>query len=108
MTSVSTSDPALTTPFPNRPSRSKASILRFLPLAYLWESISMDYVSGLPSTMHGNDYVVVVVDRFSKMAIMATCKKNITAEATTKLFFESVGTLWYPTIYNLKPGQQVP
>jgi len=48
----------------------------------------MDYMSDLPSTMHGNNCVFVVIDRFSKMAIMATCKKNITAEATTKLFFE--------------------
>jgi hypothetical protein len=55
-----------------------------------WESISMDYMSGLPSTKRGNDCVFVVVDRFSKMAIMAACKKNITAEATAKLFFERV------------------
>jgi hypothetical protein len=32
----------------------------------------------------------VVVDHFSKMEILATCKKIITAEATTKLFFERV------------------
>ena len=50
----------------------------------------MDYMSGIPSTKHGNDCVFVVVYRFSKIAIMAACKKNITAEATTKLFFEKV------------------
>jgi hypothetical protein len=55
-----------------------------------WESISMDYMSGLPSTKKGNDYVFVVVDRFSKMAILVVCKKSITTEATTKLFFERV------------------
>jgi hypothetical protein len=48
----------------------------------------MDYMSGLPSTKRGNDCVFVVVDRFSKMAILAACKKNITTEATAKLFFE--------------------
>ena len=48
----------------------------------------MDYMSGLPSTKHGNDFVFMVVDRFSKMAIMEACNKNITAEATAKLFFE--------------------
>ena len=50
----------------------------------------MDYLSGLPTTKHGNDCVFVVVDRFSKMAIMTGCKKTITAEATAKLFFERV------------------
>ena len=53
-----------------------------------WESISMDYMSGLPSTKHDNGYVFVVIDRSSKMAIMVTCKKNITAKSTTKIFFE--------------------
>ena len=50
----------------------------------------MDYMLGLPSNKHGNDCVFVVVDKFSKMAIMAACKKNITAEAIAKLFFEQV------------------
>ena len=50
----------------------------------------MDYMSGIPSTKHNNDYVFMVIDRFSKMAIMVACKKNITAEATAKLFFEQV------------------
>jgi hypothetical protein len=38
----------------------------------------MDYMSGLLSTKRGNDYVFVVVDRFSKMAILAALKKSIT------------------------------
>jgi hypothetical protein len=50
----------------------------------------MDYMSGLPSTKWGNDCVFLVVDRFSKMAIMVAYKKNITTEATAKLFFEQV------------------
>ena len=53
-----------------------------------WESISMDYMSGLPSTKNGNDYVFLVVERFSNMVIMVAYKKNITIEAITKIFFE--------------------
>ena len=55
-----------------------------------WEFISMDYMSRLRSTKHGNQCVFVVVDRFSKMAIMVAYKKNITEEAIAKLFFEQV------------------
>ena len=43
---------------------------------------------GLPSTKHGSNWIFVVIDRFSKMAIPVACKKSITAEATAKLFFE--------------------
>ena len=55
-----------------------------------WESISMDYMLGLPSTKLGNDCVFGVVDRFSKMVILVDCKKSITVEAIAKLFFEWV------------------
>jgi len=55
-----------------------------------WESISMEYMLGFPSTKRGNYCVFVVVDRFSKMEILVAYKKNITAEATTKIFFEWV------------------
>jgi hypothetical protein len=61
-------------PTPNRPSKF----------------ISIDYMSGLPSTKWVNDCVFVVVDHFSKMVIWVAYKKNITAEATAKIFFERV------------------
>jgi hypothetical protein len=50
----------------------------------------MDYMSSLPSTKQGNDCVFVLVDQFSKMVILVAWKKSITAEATSKLFFERV------------------
>ena len=74
-----------------KPSIKKQGLYTLLPTpSRPWKSISMDYMSDLPSTKHENDCVFVVVDRFSKMSIMAACKKNITAEATVKLFFERV------------------
>jgi hypothetical protein len=53
-----------------------------------WVSISIEYILGLLSTKRGNECVFVVVDRFSKMAILVACKKNITVESTSKIFFE--------------------
>jgi hypothetical protein len=55
-----------------------------------WESISMDYMSGLSSTKKGNGCVFVAIDQFLNISILTACKKNITAADTTKLFFERV------------------
>jgi hypothetical protein len=63
----------------------------YIPLPTLdmpWESISMDYMSSLPSTKQVNDFFCVVVDRFSKMAILDARKKIITMKAIAKLFFK--------------------
>jgi hypothetical protein len=68
----------------------KAYTPLFLFLEKPWESISMDYMSGLSSTKQGNDCVFVVIDRFSKMAILTVCKKNIIVEDTAKIFFKRV------------------
>lgn len=55
-----------------------------------WESISMDFVRGLPLSRKGHDYLYVVVDRFNKMCILTPCKKNIRAEKTSHLFFQNI------------------
>jgi len=74
-----------------KPANKKQGLYTPLPpLNGPWESISMDYMSGVPSTKLGNHCVFVVMDRFSKMAILTPCKKSITVEATTKLFFDCV------------------
>jgi len=73
------------------PSINKQGLYTPLPiLKNPWESISMDSMFSLPSTKQGNDCVFMVIDRFSKMAILTACKKNITVENTSKLFFERV------------------
>jgi hypothetical protein len=48
----------------------------------------MDYMSGVSSTKQGNDCEFVVIDRFSKMAILTACKKNITAEDIANILSE--------------------
>jgi hypothetical protein len=71
-----------------KPTIKKQGLYIPLPIADRpWESISMDYMSCLPSTKHGNDCVFVVVDRVSKMAILAPCKKSIAVDTTAKFFF---------------------
>jgi hypothetical protein len=55
-----------------------------------WASISMDYMFGFPSTKHGNDYVFMFIDQFSKMAVLAPYKKSITSKDTSNIFFTHV------------------
>ena len=74
-----------------KPTMKKKGLYTPLPtLERPWESILMDYMYGLPSTKHDNYCVFVVVDRFSKMAILTASKKSITVKDTSKIFFEWV------------------
>ncbi|CAI5484152.1 unnamed protein product [Closterium sp. Yama58-4] len=55
-----------------------------------WQQVTMDFVTGLPTGASGNDSVLVVVDRLTKMAHFAPCRTTITAEETAKLFIATV------------------
>nr|GEX36062.1 hypothetical protein [Tanacetum cinerariifolium] len=77
----------------SKPTNRKVGLYTPLPVPNRpWESISMDFVSGLPRTRIGNDYLFVVVDRFSKMVVLMLCKKTITREEPARLFFENAKT----------------
>ena len=74
-----------------KPTNHKLGL--YLPLPILdkpWHSISMDFMPSLPTTKHGHYCVYVVVDKFSKMAILMACRKVISIEEIEKLFFEHV------------------
>ena len=72
----------------SKPSNKKLGLYTPLPVpSRPREIISMDFVGGLPMSRKGHDYLYVVVNRFSKMCILIPCKKQITAEMTTRLFF---------------------
>ncbi|GJP80063.1 hypothetical protein CLOP_g10298 [Closterium sp. NIES-67] len=58
-----------------------------------WQHVTMDFVTGLPAGPSGNDTVLVVVDRLTKMAHFAPCRTTITAEETARLFISTVVSL---------------
>ena len=45
-----------------------------------WHSVSVDWGSGLLSTMQGHDSIMTVVDQFSKHGIFIPCRKDMTAD----------------------------
>ena len=74
-----------------KPSPHSAAPLASLPVPTgCWESISMDFVFGLPKDSHGNTGIVVFVDRLSKMAHLAAVPESIDGEGTAELFIDRV------------------
>ncbi|KAG3130807.1 hypothetical protein PC128_g26680 [Phytophthora cactorum] len=55
-----------------------------------WQSISMDFVFGLPPDSKRRTGVVVFVDQFSKMVHLAAVPAEVTAVQTARLFVDMV------------------
>ena len=56
-----------------------------------WESISMDFITKLPTARGGYDTIFVVVDRLTKMAHFFPMKKTDGALEVAKLFVKEMG-----------------
>ncbi|CAI7808681.1 unnamed protein product [Closterium sp. NIES-54] len=58
-----------------------------------WQVVSLDFITGLPSTSRGHDAILVVINKFSKMGHFIPTNTTATAGATACLFFDRTITI---------------
>ena len=58
-----------------------------------WESVSMDFINGLPKVKEFTS-IMVIVDRFSKYGTFIPAPKGCSAGVAADLFFKNVVKLW--------------
>jgi Integrase core domain/Integrase zinc binding domain len=72
----------------NKPDIQRTGVQLTQPLAIPaapGEHVSVDFME-LPRTTAGNDYLMVVVDKFTKLVRMAPCTKEITVQDAAEMF----------------------
>jgi hypothetical protein len=71
--------------------RHLAGLLHSLPiLEWKWETISMDFITGLPTSTKQNDAIMVVVDKLSKYAHFIPVKSTYKAIEIAQVFMKEV------------------
>ncbi|KAA0047134.1 Retrovirus-related Pol polyprotein from transposon 297 family [Cucumis melo var. makuwa] len=61
-----------------------------VPAGWKWESVSMDFITGLPKTLKGYTVIWVVVDRLTKSAHFVPGKSTYTASKWGQLYMTEI------------------
>jgi len=69
----------------------KAGLLQPLPIpGWKWEEVSMDFISGLPTSVKGYDSIWLIVDRLTKVAHFILVLTNYRPHQYAELYFEHI------------------
>lgn len=72
-------------------NQKPAGLLNPLPIpSEPWESVGMDFITGLPRTKSGHDAILVFVDRLTKMVHLAPTVTTIDSLGTARLYVDYV------------------
>ena len=52
-----------------------------------WQEVSVDFITDLPTSSDGEDSIMTVVDRATKMVHLIPCKKTTTAGEAARLYW---------------------
>ncbi|GKV15612.1 hypothetical protein SLEP1_g26388 [Rubroshorea leprosula] len=65
--------------------------LQLLPIPqWKWENITMDFVTGLPRTLKGNDSIWVIVDRLTKLAHFLPYQTGASIEKLANMYMNEI------------------
>jgi hypothetical protein len=71
--------------------RHPAGLLQPIPIPeWKWEVISMDFITGLPTTKKQNDSIMVVVDKLTKVAHFIPVKSTHKAINIVEIFMKEI------------------
>ena len=71
-----------------------AGLLQPLSLPFApWHTVTMDFITQLPTTERGHDAIFVIVDKLSKMVHLVPTTSRATAEQTARLYVDNVWKL---------------
>ncbi|GJP39908.1 hypothetical protein CLOM_g24232 [Closterium sp. NIES-68] len=71
--------------------QKQAGLLQPLPVPEQpWQVVSLDFITGLPTTTSGHDAILVVIDKFSKMGHFIPTHMIARTEETAQLFIRYI------------------
>ncbi|HVX00319.1 MAG TPA: reverse transcriptase domain-containing protein, partial [Candidatus Babeliaceae bacterium] len=55
-----------------------------------WDQVLLDFITGLPTTADGNNVILVITDKYSKMIHLKATVITISAPEVARIFFEEI------------------